>query len=242
MTKQNIRTLDIIDLEVHELAHLTPTMTDIQYNALKASISEHGQEFPVITYRGRVIDGRHRLKAMRELGLTTILAVSQDSQMSIEDIQEKVLNIYENRRHQTATQKAIMAYREYALSKKTGEKRDQGAIANRHGTTRNQLGKVKSLHECAGDEVIEFLFQGNKINTGTVNSPNNTDSLSTLVLFYKNRNTSIIENSEKTTINEDFTDEEIELSNKIITELSSIHSKRMLERINSMLFFKIKAM
>jgi hypothetical protein len=240
MMKQNLRTLDITELEVHELAHLTPTMTGIQFNSLKDSIREHGQELPVITYRSKVIDGRHRLKAMRELGLLTILATSLDSQMSIEDIQEKILNIYENRRHQTPTQKAIMAYREYALSKKTGEKRDQGAIATRHGTTRNQLGKVKSLHECAGDEVIEFLFQGNKINTGTVTNPNNTDSLSTLVLFYKNRNTTIIENSEKTTINEDFTDEEIELSNAIIIELSNIHSKRMLERINTMLYFKIK--
>jgi len=233
-------TLKLEDLEIHRLAELTPTMTKAQFDALVASIQEHGQEVPIVTYRGRVIDGRHRVKAMRELKMVTIKAISEDSQMSETDLKIKILDVYENRRHQTPTQKAIMAYRMYAEAKANGEKVSQGYVAERMGTVVKQLGRASTLHKLAGDEIIELLFQGKKLNTGTILQPNNTDSLASLILFFKNKVDNLIDNSEKTTINEDFTDEEIELSNTIIHELTSIHSKRMLTRINTMLYHSIK--
>lgn len=232
--------LKLEEVEIHELAKLTPVMTDIQYKALVASIKEHGQQIPVVMYRGKVIDGRHRCKALRELGHSTVKIISENSTLSSEDIKEKIMNIYENRRHQTPTQKAILAYREYQDSKLKGDKIGQGAIAEKYGTTVKQLGRAKSLHTKAGDDVIELLFQGNKINVGTISQPCNTDSLATLITYYKNRTDELIEKSEKSTVSEDFTDEEIALSNEVIKELTSVHSTRMLERINKMLYFKIK--
>jgi hypothetical protein len=234
------KTLSLEELEIHELAKLTPTMTEVQYNALKASIEEHGQQVPVITYRGKVIDGRHRCKALRELGISTVITESEDSKMSIEDIKEKVMNVYENRRHQTVTQKAILAYREYAESKRTGDKISQGVVAEKYGTTVKQLGRAKSLHKVAGDETLEHLYQGNLINTGSKIQPNYTDSLATLILYFKNRNKDLLENSDKSNINEDFTDEEIELCNQMLSNLEASLSIRMLERLNKMIYYKIK--
>ena len=237
MKKKQLNTADV---EIHRLAELTPTMTELQFNTLVASIAEHGQQVPVVTYRGKVIDGRHRIKAIRQLNIPTVLAVSEDSQMSEEDIRIKILDVYENRRHQTPTQKAIMGYKLYTASKAEGEKISQGVAADKTSTTVKQIGRVSTLHSLAGDKIIELLFQGNKINTGTITQPNNTDSLTTLVLYFKNRVEDIIEVTEQTTINEDFTDEEIELSNQIVRELTSIHSNRMLERINKMIYYSIK--
>jgi len=46
-----------------EIALQSPEMTDEQSEWLKASIQEVGQLLPIILFKGRVIDGRHRLRA-----------------------------------------------------------------------------------------------------------------------------------------------------------------------------------
>ena len=51
------------DLEIDPLATLFPPMAEEEFARLKADISSHGQLEPVWTHRGRVVDGRHRLRA-----------------------------------------------------------------------------------------------------------------------------------------------------------------------------------
>jgi ParB-like chromosome segregation protein Spo0J len=48
-------------------------LSDSEYEALKASIAEHGQRVPVIVGASGVLDGKHRLTALRELGITEVL-------------------------------------------------------------------------------------------------------------------------------------------------------------------------
>jgi site-specific DNA-methyltransferase (adenine-specific) len=54
---------------VHEVCSLFPEMSDEEFAGLKAHIAEHGQQELIVMHEGKVIDGRHRLKACRELGL-----------------------------------------------------------------------------------------------------------------------------------------------------------------------------
>jgi ParB-like chromosome segregation protein Spo0J len=61
-------------------------MTQEQYVALKIDIENNGQIDPVILYRGRIIDGRHRLKIAKELGQIQILTVSIPNNSTINDI------------------------------------------------------------------------------------------------------------------------------------------------------------
>lgn len=49
-------------------------LTDTEYAALKASIAEHGQQVPVLLGSTGLLDGKHRILALRELGITTVLA------------------------------------------------------------------------------------------------------------------------------------------------------------------------
>lgn len=234
------RTVFIENIEVHELAKLTPAMTEVQFEALKTSIEQHGQQVPVVTYRSRIIDGRHRLKALRELGLPTIVTVSEDSTMSEEDIRIKIMDVYENRRHQTPTQKAIVAYRVYAKGKADGEKIGQGEVAKEMGTTVKQLGRASTLHGLASDSVMDLLFNGEKLNTGTEMQPNYTDSLSALVTYYKKFTENLLEGSKASGNSEDFTDEEVELSNAIVRSITSTNSTRMVKRISSMMYYSTK--
>lgn len=231
--------LKVDEVEIHELAHLTPTMTEARFKALKQSIQELGQKLPIVMYRGKCIDGRHRVKAFKELGIETIQATNENSQMSMEDIKEVILNGYEQRRHQTPTQSAIMAYREWLTGKASGEKLAQGAVAEKYGVGLKQVGRVKQLEELAGKQIIELLFQGNKINIGTEVNPNNTDSLSSLINYFSKHREMIIAQTESTKISEDFTDEEMDSLNNTLNKLQSEYSYRMLGRLKFLLNAKL---
>ena len=233
--KNRYETMKVDDVEIHELAHLTPTMTDIEFNGLKLSIKEHGQEMPIKMYRGKCIDGRHRVRALRELGIEEVFYENEDSRLSMEDLRTKVLTVYERRRHQTPTQKAILAYREWRRLQESGDKVGQGEIAELTGTTVKQLGRAKQLEGVAGEDILELLFQGNKINIGTEVHPNNTDSLSSLINYFKKHRELIVAQTKATTISEDYTDEEMESLNSTLHTLQSEYSPRMLSRLNHML-------
>jgi hypothetical protein len=56
-------------LEIHPAAEIFPPMSDTEYAALLADMRINGQSHPIITWKGKVIDGRNRLRACRELGI-----------------------------------------------------------------------------------------------------------------------------------------------------------------------------
>jgi len=231
----NYHKMSLSEVEIHELANLTPSMTDAEFKGLKLSIHENGQQMPIKMYRGKCIDGRHRVKALRELGITEVLYENENSQLSLEDVRTKILTVYERRRHQTPTQKAILAYREYQRVRELGEKVGQGAIAESLGTTIKQLGRAKQLEEVAGKDIVELLFQGNKINIGTEVHPNNTDSLDSLINYFKKHREMIVIQTKSTNISEDYTDEEMLTLNDALNKLQSEYSHRMLSRLTFML-------
>lgn len=231
----NYHKMSLSEVEIHELANLTPSMTEAEFKGLKLSIHENGQQMPIKMYRGKCIDGRHRVKALRELGIADVFYENENSQLSLDDIRTKILTVYERRRHQTPTQKAIMAYREYQRVRESGDKVGQGTIAESLGTTIKQLGRAKQLEEVAGKDIVELLFQGNKINIGTDAHPNNTDSLDSLINYFKKHREMIVIQTKSTNISEDYTDEEMATLNEALNKLQSEYSHRMLSRLNFML-------
>lgn len=57
------------DLPFHEAAAIFPLMEGEAFEQLKADIKAHGLRVPVWTYQGKVIDGRNRYRACKELGI-----------------------------------------------------------------------------------------------------------------------------------------------------------------------------
>jgi hypothetical protein len=56
-------------LRPHPLLANFPLYTIEQYAALKASIATDGQLVPIVLYKGRILDGRHRYRACLDLGI-----------------------------------------------------------------------------------------------------------------------------------------------------------------------------
>ncbi len=54
---------------LHPLAELVPPMTADEYAEFKADIKAHGFHEPVTLYQGKILDGKHRYRAARELGI-----------------------------------------------------------------------------------------------------------------------------------------------------------------------------
>ncbi len=58
------------DYPVSNLATIFPDMTPDEYEALKSSIRDQGLHEPIAVWKDQIIDGRHRLRACLELGVT----------------------------------------------------------------------------------------------------------------------------------------------------------------------------
>jgi hypothetical protein len=231
MTKYiKVYELQVADVILHDLVHLTPMMSDQDYLALKASISNNGQEVPVTMYKGKCIDGRHRLKALADLGIAQVKAINEKSNMSEGDIMNKVLNVFERRRHQTPTQKCISALKQYNSLVLAGESPSKGVVATEAGVSRNSLYLAEQLLEVAGEKIIDHLFNGNKLNIGTETKPIITDSLKQLTNYYKSKTDDLLElsnTSVKTT--SDYTEEELTLVADLIGNAKAQLPGRLLE-------------
>ncbi len=90
--------------EIHPLSELFPEMQEESYIALKNDIRIHGQFEPVRLYEGKVIDGRHRLRACIELGIAPLVK-SEDSN----ELVALVISLNLHRRHLTETQRGMIA-------------------------------------------------------------------------------------------------------------------------------------
>lgn len=179
----NIQTVNIKDIKIHRYAELTPRMIPEQFEALKMDIKVNGQLEPIKLSGTNCYDGRHRIAALTELGSETVEALV-DNSLSDSDIKSQVLSL-ENRRHQTPTQLAIMAYKEYLMLSSDNEtKESQGSVAQRFGVSRKNLVEVKSLHDRAPD-LIDFLFNGNKFNIGTTVNPSYTNNVRAINAYIK---------------------------------------------------------
>ena len=83
----------------------SPDFSDTEIAALKASIEKLGQLVPVVTYHGKILDGRKRLAACQSLGIEPLIVIIPDD-VSGSDY-AKALNLL--RTHYTSSQRAMYA-------------------------------------------------------------------------------------------------------------------------------------
>lgn len=57
------------NLEVHPIAQVFPPMSDDEYRALKQDILERGPQEPILLYEGKILDGKARRRACKELDI-----------------------------------------------------------------------------------------------------------------------------------------------------------------------------
>jgi len=93
-------------MEAHNYADIFPMMTSKEYKELKRDIKENGQMDDIITYKGKILDGRNRFKVTTELGIKPNL-----SEYEGDNPLQYVMSTNLKRRHLTDSQKAIVGGR-----------------------------------------------------------------------------------------------------------------------------------
>ena len=166
--------MDTESLQIHPVAEATPLMVEEQFEALKDSIEIRGQQEPGITYRGRLIDGRHRLKALLELGEKKMKVTKLANNTTLKEL-EDVVATSECGRHQTPTQLAIFAFKGYESKRYSTILQSAKSV----GISNRQVLRAKNIAvKYNRPDIIELLYAGQSIATG--NGHTTTTSLATI--------------------------------------------------------------
>lgn len=173
------------------------------YQANKASIADPsiGQLEAIVLYKGKCIDGYHRTKICKELGINVRVR-----EITNELSEEQLLHIvlaFEARRNTTLTQKAVRAYRlskEYGISMVDAAKSAGVRVQLvKYVSTIAKYGYADTLNNGV-DRLLEELFQGRKIKIIDCSKIKETTSLEASAKYMKSLAEGSIEIDDKYTI------------------------------------------
>lgn len=99
MTKSKSKTVGY-----HALSLLFPKMSKRAYNALLEDIRLNGQKVDIVTYKGKILDGRHRYEACLELDKEPVMVPLPDS----EDPRKYVISINSTKRDLSQSQRGMI--------------------------------------------------------------------------------------------------------------------------------------
>lgn len=236
---QEIKSITPELLTLHPEALATPRMSDESYDALKRDIEINGQLDPVTTYRGKIVDGRHRWLIIQELGIDFIKYIELPNNTTIAQLR-RLVQSKETRRHETAGQLAIRAYRLY--EQKDSEFSSMSAAADAVGANRKRVSEVKKIIEMYGRiDIINKLFDGEQHNVGTLTIPFWTDSLGTILRWLEEHGTIIDAKQQVAKIEprKELTSDEEKLVNSYVNTLGK-ESELVRQHVSDRLYDRLK--
>lgn len=146
------------DQVLHKLAEEHPMMLDENYEALRLDIKANGQLEPVVRYRGKIVDGRHRLKALKDLGIDIISCKDLPRDLALDDVKSRVISS-EIRRHETPTQLAVKAY----YHSKENKGITQKASAEKFGVDLKRVSELSSIVKAGREDIAMMLGKGKTV-------------------------------------------------------------------------------
>ena len=231
---QEIFTMNPKELDLHPLALSTPRMNDDNYTALKIDIEANGQLEPVVLYRGRILDGRHRWLILQELGIQQIRVIKLPNNTTVKQLKQYV-NSKEIRRHESISQLAIRAYR---LILESDVRMTQGEAGEFVGVARRYIGYCKAIAETyKRPDILNSLFEGMSINVGTEYAPIKTDKLPAIIEWLKGN--TVTKKSEDTRGKVEMTEDQFIESQNKYNELIGLDIK-VIKHLTSKLYSHVK--
>lgn len=109
-------------MEFHEAANIFP-LDEENLADLAKDIREHGQQVPIETFGGRIIDGRRRWKACQLAGVK-----AQIRAVLVDDPIAYVLSLNLHRRHLSATQLSMVGARARAMYDEKAKERQKATL------------------------------------------------------------------------------------------------------------------
>lgn len=110
-----------LSIKFHPVAGIFPLMNAEEFEALKSDIEKHGQLESIWTFDGKIIDGRNRYLACRDLGIRPRFKkwISKNGNELI----DFVISLNLKRRHLTISQRALVAVDSLPYFEKLAKKR-----------------------------------------------------------------------------------------------------------------------
>lgn len=98
-------------VQPHPISEALPAMSEEEYEELVADIQENGLRDKIIIHEGKILDGRHRARALEELGIPIDADTAEEYDQELHgDPAKYVLSVNLRRRHNlTAGQRAGIA-------------------------------------------------------------------------------------------------------------------------------------
>jgi len=173
-----------------ELAGVVPMAMPAEQATLTAHIKEYGQKEPIVLWKGKVVDGRCRQKALVSLG-RHISYKELDSGLSRSDV-EVYVKAVNTRRNLTSSQKVAAACKEYLRSKGVTT---QLKVAKSWGISTRILLNAIWLHEL-DSSIIQTVFDGGTIAIVDSNGKHKlSNKITSIYAHYKRVQEAVVEDS-----------------------------------------------
>jgi hypothetical protein len=153
------------DYEFHELANVFPLMQGPELQALAADIQVNGLQHPILTYKGKIIDGRNRYRACKEIGIEPETEVWEGDEKNLLSL---IVSLNWYRRNLDKSQRAMIAANIAQL--RHGQKKAdapsgasqiaQTEAAEMMNVGRRSLQRARELKKSATPETIQAVVNG----------------------------------------------------------------------------------
>jgi hypothetical protein len=162
MPQDSAQKLAFSKYEIHAVANLFPPMGESEYIAFREGIRAIGQTDPIWTWQGKVIDGRHRLRACNELGIEPKTCEWDGKGSLIAFVVARNLT----RRHLDESQRAMVAARLKPAFEKDAQQR---VLAGKEldpslnlyqGRTTEQAGEILNVSRASVSHASRVLANG----------------------------------------------------------------------------------
>ncbi len=148
------------ELKLHGLTEIHRLHTDAERVQMRQSFIERGQLVPAIMYRGKLVDGRHRLWTALDLNLDYLLVIKLDNNLTLDEVEQMVIDI-QGGRQLTPSEKAIQAY--MIMQKHNLNMRD---AAKKCASSKTLISKVKFIVEILGLQKVQDLYDSQPVSVG----------------------------------------------------------------------------
>ena len=147
---------------LHEAVFIMPKMKAQDYEDLKSDISKNGLQIPILRYQGKILDGRHRLQACNELGITPHFS---DLPEAANDSPEQiVISLNLHRRHLSETERAMIGARTtnsaLGTNQHTAGAVSQKQVAEDLGISVDSIQRAKKVINQGVPELIKAVEAG----------------------------------------------------------------------------------
>lgn len=159
--EHEIKMLSVAIAQVHPLNLKTPPMDEHTFDALVHSINTRGfdSNISVLTvFRGLIVDGRHRLKAARQLGIEYLPCIELPHKTTKEALESFIWGT-ETKKSNSTIKKAYLALR--ALDE--NENMTQSEASLEFGVGTNTIKEMKTIRNLISPVMYETFYREDKL-------------------------------------------------------------------------------